>query len=140
MESDLDWKKLNQQVIDEFRQNQGRVKRFGDLPVVILSTIGAKSNRLFEVPLLTIIDEGQMFLYGTNAGSKKHPVWIFNLRAHPQIEVEHGTDKFRANIVELTKEENAARIAIESERSDQFAEYIASAAPRQIAVFRIVRL
>ncbi len=135
----MDWKKLNKQVIDEFRQNNGVVARFGDLPVVILNTIGAKSGRLFEVPLLTIIDEGEMYLYGTNAGSKKQPVWIYNLRAHPDIDVEYGPEKFKARLVELSERETADRIALQSERSAQFAEYVTAAAPRQIAVFRINR-
>lgn len=135
----MDWKKLNKQVIEEFRLNNGVVARFGDLPVVVLNTIGAKSDRLFEVPLLTVIDDGEMYLYGTNAGSKKHPVWIFNVRAHPEIDVEYGTEKFKAHIVELDEQETSARIALQSKRSEQFAEYIASAAPRKIAIFRIVR-
>jgi hypothetical protein len=38
-----DWKTLNQEVISEFRTNAGKVAQFGDLPVVILHTIGARS-------------------------------------------------------------------------------------------------
>lgn len=42
----MDWKTLNTQVIAEFRANKGKVAQFGDLPVVILHTIGAKTGGL----------------------------------------------------------------------------------------------
>ncbi|MBT3897662.1 MAG: nitroreductase family deazaflavin-dependent oxidoreductase, partial [Gammaproteobacteria bacterium] len=67
----MDWKLLNRNVIEEFRINSGRVAQFGDLPVVILNTIGAKTGNLLEVPLITVID------------------------------VEFKTEVFRANLTEL---------------------------------------
>ena len=60
----MDWKLLNRNVIEEFRINSGRVAQFGDLPVVILNTIGAKTGNLLEVPLITVIDDGRMYLFG----------------------------------------------------------------------------
>ncbi len=135
----MDWQKLNQQVIAEFRNNGGRVAQFGDLPVVILQTIGARTGRVLEVPLITVIDDNEMYLFGTNAGSKKQPVWIYNLRAHPEITVEFGSEKFQAEVVELDGGARADRIAIQRERSEQFCDYLESAAPRQVAVFKILR-
>ena len=137
----MDWKALNSAVIAEFRDNGGKVAQFGDLPVVILHTIGAKTGRLLEVPLITVIEnDGTMLLFGSNAGSDKHPVWLYNVRSHPRIKVELGAETFTAEIVELGEEERLRRIAIQSERTPQFADYVASAAPRQIPVFEIRRL
>ena len=136
----MEWKILNRQVIDEFRSNHGRVKQFGELPVVILNTIGARSRRRLEVPLITVIDDDEMYLYGTNAGLKKQPAWIYNLRANPLIEVEYKAEKFRANIIELDERRTATRLKLQSERTSQFADYLASAAPRKVAVFKIVRI
>jgi deazaflavin-dependent oxidoreductase (nitroreductase family) len=137
----MDWKTLNTAVIEEFRANKGKVAQFGDLPVVILHTIGAKTGRLLEVPLIVVPeDDGTMHLLGSNAGSKSHPVWIYNLRANPVITIEMGTEKFRARVVELAPPEAAARVAIQSERTPQFADYVTSAAPRLITVFSIERV
>ena len=87
----FDWSTLNAEVIAEFRANGGRVARFGELPVVILHTIGAKSGRVREVPLIVVVDDDEMLLYGTKAGATTHPDWYFNLRAHPQITVEYAS-------------------------------------------------
>ena len=136
----MDWKVLNRNVIEEFRKNSGRVAQFGDLPVVILNTIGAKTGNLLEVPLITVIDDGHMYLFGTNAGAKKQPVWIYNLRANPVIDVEFKTDVFSANLTELIGQQRKTRIHLQSQRTPQFADYVTSSAPRRIAVFRIDKL
>ena len=52
----LDWKQLNPEVIAEFRANEGRVARFGDLEVVVLHTLGARSAKILEVPLIVVPD------------------------------------------------------------------------------------
>ena len=80
----MDWSTLNPEVIREFRANAGKVARFGDLPVVILNTVGARTGRILEVPLITVLDDGEMLLFASNAGSQRHPVWIHNVRAHPK--------------------------------------------------------
>jgi deazaflavin-dependent oxidoreductase (nitroreductase family) len=136
----FDWKPLNAEVIAEFRANGGKVARFGDLPIVILHTIGAKSGQVREVPLIVVIDDGATLLYGTKAGATTHPDWYFNLRAHPQITVEYGSERFTANVVPLDEAEAAKKVRSQAESVPQFAEYVAAAAPRVIPVFSIERI
>lgn len=137
----MDWKTLNPKIIQEFRNNGGKVKQFGDLPVVVLHTIGAKSGRLLEVPLITIIEEdGTLLLFGSNAGSPTHPTWLYNLRATPRITVEFGTESFTADVLELPEDERQQRVNTQSQRTPQFADYVESASPRQIPAFKIQRL
>ena len=136
----MDWKNLNAKVIEEFRTNGGKVAQFGDLPVVILHTIGAKSGRVMEIPLVAVLDDDEMLLFGSNAGSGSHPVWIFNLRANPQITVEYGSERFLANVTELDEVSRQQQVKIQSERTPRFADYVSSAAPRQIPVFAISRV
>jgi deazaflavin-dependent oxidoreductase (nitroreductase family) len=134
-----DWPEYNREIIEEFRFNGGRVARFGGLPVVILHTIGARSGRVREVPLITIIEGEDMLLFGTAAGSPKHPDWYYNLRANPEINVEYGTEQFAARVVQLSDEDARARVEDQVRNSEQFAGYQASAAPRAIPVFTIRR-
>jgi deazaflavin-dependent oxidoreductase (nitroreductase family) len=136
----FDWKPLNAEVLSEFRTNGGKVARFGDLPVVILHTIGAKSGTVREVPLIVVFDEDEMLLYGTKAGSPTHPDWYFNLRAHPRIAVEFGTERFTADVIQMPEDEAAKKVRAQAESTPQFSEYVASAAPRVIPVFSIRRL
>ena len=134
----MDMKEFNAQIIEEFRANGGRVAMFADYPMVILHTIGARSGDTHLIPLvLTITDDEQRLLFGSFAGSKTHPAWVHNLRAHGEIDVELASGVMAARVVELEPEEAARRVEIQSGISEQFAEYVTSAAPRQIPVFRI---
>jgi deazaflavin-dependent oxidoreductase (nitroreductase family) len=135
----FEWKTLNPEVVAEFRANGGKVARFGDLPVVILHTIGARSGKLREVPLIVVLDGDERLLFGTSAGAPKHPDWYFNLKATPRITVEYGTERFAADVVEL--EGDAAERKRQAQTgTPQFSEYMKSAAPRTIPVFSIERV
>lgn len=136
----MDWKTFNPQVIEEFRANGGRVARFGDLPVVILHTLGARSGTVREVPLIVVPDGDETLIYATAAGSPKHPGWVANLRAHPRIEVETGAETFIADVLELPEDEARRKVEAQTRTVPQFAEYVKSATPRQIPVFSINRL
>ena len=81
-----------------------------------------------------------MLLFGTAAGSPKHPTWYYNLRANPEIDVELGTERFAARIEQLPDDEAARKVERQAAGSEQFTAYRKSAAPRAIPVFRIVRL
>ena len=136
----IDWKTLNQEVVSEFRTSGGKVAQFGDLPVVILHTIGARSGKVREVPLIVIREGEEMLLFGTAAGASAHPDWYFNLRAHPRIEIEFGTERFTADVVELPEAEARQKIEFQAGSVPQFAAYVKSAAPRTIPVFSIARV
>lgn len=134
-------KSFNAKIIEEFRANDGKVAMFADYPMIILHTIGAKSGNKHLVPLvLTIKDNGDWILFATFAGSPKNPPWVYNLRAHPEIDVEYGTETFRANIVELDDDRAQEIVDAQAGQSEQFSGYIKSAAPRRIPVFRVDRL
>lgn len=134
-------KSFNAKIIEEFRANNGKVSMFADYPMVILHTIGAKSGNEHLVPLvLTIRDDGDWILFASFAGSPKNPPWVYNLRAHPEIDVEYGTETFKANMVELDVAAARAVVSAQAEVSEQFSGYVTSAAPRQIPVFRVERV
>ena len=132
---------LNAQIIEEFRANQGKVAMFADYPMVILHTIGAKSGNLLLAPLvLTINKSEEWLLFGSYAGAKQNPSWVYNLRANPEIDIEFGVETFRARIEELSGDEAKRKVDTQAELSEQFAGYVTSAAPRHIPVFRITRI
>ncbi len=133
----MDWTSINRDVIDEFRANNGIVARFGGLPVVILHTIGARSGALIEVPLVLIEEGGEHLVFGSAAGSTRHPGWFYNLLAQPLIDVEYASGTRAVRLAHLPDETAAAQRAVQQARSEQFAAYVTSAAPRLIPVFAI---
>jgi deazaflavin-dependent oxidoreductase (nitroreductase family) len=132
-----DW---NRQVIEEFRANGGKVAQFGDNPLVILHTIGAKSGEVREIPLVALLDGADLTVFASRGGAPTHPDWYFNLLAQPEIDVEFRTERFRARVEELPAEEAAARLQAQAQLMPQFGEYVKTAAPRVIPAFSITRL
>jgi deazaflavin-dependent oxidoreductase (nitroreductase family) len=132
-----DW---NTQVIAEFRANKGKVAQFGDAPLVILHTIGAKSGALREIPLVALVDADGMFVFASRGGSPNNPDWLHNLRGNSKIVVEHGNESFQARLTELPEAERFAKLGAQAALMPTFGDYIAAAAPRLIPVFRIDRI
>jgi deazaflavin-dependent oxidoreductase (nitroreductase family) len=132
-----DW---NTQVITEFRANNGKVAQFGDAPLVILHTIGAKSGAVREIPLVALVDSDGTFIFASRGGSPSHPDWLINLRAQPEITVEMGAESFAARLTELPEAERSAKLNAQVALMPTFGDYITSAAPRLIPVLRIDRV
>jgi deazaflavin-dependent oxidoreductase (nitroreductase family) len=64
---------------------------FAGLPVVTLTTIGAKSGQPRTVPLVGIPDGEKVVLIASNFGRIHHPAWYHNLRANPEATLTfHG--------------------------------------------------
>lgn len=131
-----DW---NTAVIEEFRANGGRVAQFGDVPLVILHTIGAKSGKVREIPLVALVDDDGMFVFASKAGSPTNPDWFHNLVANPDIDVEYGTERFAATMRRLDDDEARRKLDAQAALMPQFGEYVKSAAPRVIPAFAIDR-
>jgi deazaflavin-dependent oxidoreductase (nitroreductase family) len=132
-----DW---NTQVITEFRANGGKVAQFGDAPLVILHTIGAKSGAVREIPLVALVDADGVFIFASRGGSPSHPDWLINLRAQPEIAVEMGAESFQARLTELPEAERSTKLNAQVALMPTFGDYITSAAPRLIPVLRIDRV
>jgi len=131
-----DW---NAQIIAEFRANGGNAAQFGDAPLVILHTIGAKSGELRETPLVALVEGDDLYVFASKGGAPTSPDWYHNLKAHPQITVEYGTETFTADVTEMPAADGQAKLLAQADLMPQFGEYITSAAPRVIPAFHIAR-
>jgi F420H(2)-dependent quinone reductase len=60
------------------------------LPVVILTTLGAKSGKLRKTPLMRVEHDGRYAVVASKGGAPTHPVWYHNVVAHPQVELQDG--------------------------------------------------
>ena len=131
-----DW---NAQIIAEFRASGGKAAEFGDAPLVILHTIGAKSGELRETPLVALVEGDDLYVFASKGGAPTSPDWYHNLKAHPTITVEYGTETFTADVTEMPEDEGQAKLLVQADLMPQFGEYITSAAPRVIPAFHIAR-
>jgi F420H(2)-dependent quinone reductase len=78
------------------------------LPVIILTTRGAKSGKVRKTPLMRVEHGGQYLLVGSMGGAPQNPVWVHNLRAHPEeVEVQDGPEPFATTVREIGGDERA---------------------------------
>ena len=97
--SDEEFLAYNQDVISEFRANQGVVSQ-PPFPILLLTTTGARTGRSATVPLgFAVDDSGRVFVVASKAGSPRHPAWFHNLWANPLVTVELGDRSFQARAV-----------------------------------------
>jgi deazaflavin-dependent oxidoreductase (nitroreductase family) len=76
-------------------------------PVVLLTMRGARSGAIRKVPLMRVEHEGTYVAVASKGGHPEHPEWYFNLKAHPEIELQDGTDTVAVRARELSVEERA---------------------------------
>jgi deazaflavin-dependent oxidoreductase (nitroreductase family) len=125
---------FNAQVIEEFRANEGRVGGpLESMPLLLLHHTGAKSGQSRINPLAYLSDDGRYVIFASKAGAPTNPDWYHNLKAHPEVRVEVGTDTIDVTASEATGEERDRLFGAQAERSPQFAEY-ESKTPRVIPV------
>jgi len=95
---------FNQQVIEEFRANRGRVGGyFEGARLILLTTTGARTGASHTIPLGYLPDGGERILViGSAGGSPRHPAWFHNLVASPRVTVEDGLFTYEAEAAVLT--------------------------------------
>ncbi|HEX9065579.1 MAG TPA: nitroreductase family deazaflavin-dependent oxidoreductase [Streptosporangiaceae bacterium] len=77
------------------------------LPVVIVTNIGAKTGKIRKTPLMRVEHNGRYAAVASQGGSPKHPVWYYNLVAHPQVELQDGPVRTAMTARELSGPERA---------------------------------
>jgi len=60
------------------------------MPVVLLSTKGARSGKVRKTPLMRVEHDGVYAVVASLGGAPKHPVWYFNVQANPVVELRDG--------------------------------------------------
>ncbi|UQX88768.1 nitroreductase family deazaflavin-dependent oxidoreductase [Jatrophihabitans telluris] len=78
------------------------------MPVIVLTTKGAKSGKLRKTPLMRVEHEGDYAVVASLGGAPKHPVWYFNLLQTPDVELQDGPAKRDYRAREVTGEEKSA--------------------------------
>ncbi|MEW1958146.1 nitroreductase family deazaflavin-dependent oxidoreductase [Kineococcus sp. NPDC059986] len=77
------------------------------MPVVVLTTLGAKSGKLRKQPLMRVEHDGAYAAVASLGGAPRNPVWYHNVKAHPLVELQDGPVKKDYTAREVTGEEKA---------------------------------
>ena len=115
---------FNAQIIEEFRANDGRVGgMFEGGTLLLLHHTGAKSGQSRINPLGYLSDNGRYVIFASKAGAPTNPDWYHNLKAHPNVTIEVGTDTIEVVASEATGDERDRLYRTQADRVPQFADY-----------------
>jgi F420H(2)-dependent quinone reductase len=60
-------------------------------PVILLTTVGAKTGKLRKTPLMRVEHNGEYAIVASLGGAPKNPVWYYNVVTNPRVELQDGT-------------------------------------------------
>ncbi len=136
MAETTDW---NQQIIEEFRANDGRVGgNFAGAPILLLHTRGARTDKERVNPMMYLDLDGNRYVFASKAGANTNPDWYHNLVANPDVTVEVGTETYQARAVIVPGQSRNRVYTEQASRYPQFADYAAKT-KRTIPVVQLLR-
>jgi deazaflavin-dependent oxidoreductase (nitroreductase family) len=135
------WEWVRDQV-DTYERSGGteaNTLRDTGLPIILVTTRGAKSGAIRKMALMRVEHGGEFALVASMGGAPKNPVWYYNLQAHPDdVKIQDGPEPFAVSIREVTGDEKAAWWDRAVAAFPPYAEYQAKT-ERQIPVFIATR-
>ena len=87
--STSDWARENAEIYMSSGGKEGTELK--GKPVILLTTIGAKTGKIRKTPLMRVEHAGEYAVVASLGGAPKHPVWYHNIKAHPRVELQDGT-------------------------------------------------
>src|SRR5829696_5218591 len=88
--SPRDWVREQAELYESSGGTEGTTLRDTGLPVILVTHIGHKTGAIRKTPLMRVKDGNRYVLVGSQGGAPKHPVWVHNLRANPDVEIRDG--------------------------------------------------
>jgi deazaflavin-dependent oxidoreductase (nitroreductase family) len=104
------------------------------MPVVVLTSRGAKSGKIRKSPLMRVEHDGSYGIVASKGGAPEHPVWYYNVVGDPHVELQDGPVRQDMNAREVTGAEKSTWWDRAVAAYPDYADYQAKT-DRQIPVF-----
>jgi deazaflavin-dependent oxidoreductase (nitroreductase family) len=89
---------------------EGTTLRDTGLPVIIVTNKGNKTGAVRKTPLMRVKDGDSYILVGSMGGAPKNPVWVYNLRENPEVEIRDKAEVTPMRVREVTDDAERARL------------------------------
>src|SRR4029453_18061677 len=108
--SPRDWVREQVELYEKSGGTQGTTLRDTGLPVIVVTHTGNKTGAIRKTPLMRVKDGGSYVLVGSMGGAPANPVWVYNLRANPAVEIRDHAAVQNMRVREVTDEAERARL------------------------------
>jgi deazaflavin-dependent oxidoreductase (nitroreductase family) len=116
-----DW---NTGIIEEFHKNRGKVGgQFEGAPLLLIHSKGARSGKSRVNPVMYLKDGERYLVFCSKGGAPTNPDWYYNLKAHPDVQIEVGDNTMEVHADEVKGPERDRIYAKQASLFPNFAEY-----------------
>lgn len=89
--STSEWARKQAELYEETNGEEGDT--VNGVPVVVITSVGAKSGNLRKNPVIRVEHDGKYAAVASKGGAPEHPTWFHNFVAHPHVELQDGADR-----------------------------------------------
>ena len=97
----LDWVREQVELNESSGGTEGTTLRDTGLPCIIITHKGGKTGGIRKIPVMKVKVDDSYVLIGSYGGRPKNPVWVYNLRAHTDVEIRDGTEVMKMQVREV---------------------------------------
>ena len=106
----LDWVREQVELYESSGGTEGTTLRDTGLPCIVITHVGNKTGAMRKIPVMRVKVEGGYVLIGSYGGRPKNPVWVYNLRANPDVTIRDKTEVFKMRVREVTDHQERERL------------------------------
>jgi len=106
----IDWVREQVELYEGSGGTKGTTLMETGMPCIIVTHMGNKSGAIRKIPLMRVKVDSGYVLVGSMGGRPKNPVWVYNLRSNPTVEIRDKTEVFNMCVREVTDDDERERL------------------------------
>jgi deazaflavin-dependent oxidoreductase (nitroreductase family) len=106
----IDWVREQVELYERSGGTEGTTLRDTGLPCIVVTHMGNKTGGVRKIPLMRVKVGTGYVLVGSYGGRPKNPVWVYNLRANPDVEIRDMTEVFKMRVREVEADPERQRL------------------------------
>jgi deazaflavin-dependent oxidoreductase (nitroreductase family) len=106
----IDWVREQVELYEGSGGTKGTTLMETGMPCIIVTHMGNKSGAIRKIPLMRVKVDSGYVLVGSMGGQPKNPVWVYNLRSNPTVEIRDKTEVFNMCVREVTDDQERERL------------------------------
>ena len=131
----IDWVRKQVELMESSGGKEGTTLLDTGLPCILVTHTGNKTGAIRKIPLMRVKVDDSYVLVGSMGGQPKNPVWVYNLRANPDVEIRDAEDVYKMRAREVTDDAERDKLwAASAEAFPTYNDYKAKTS-RKIPVF-----
>lgn len=106
----ISWVRKQVELYESSEGTKGTTLLDSGLPCILVTHTGNKTGGIRKIPLMRVKVNENYVLIGSMGGQPKNPVWVYNLRENPNVEIRDATSVYNMRAREVIDDAERARL------------------------------